>query len=30
MAGHFLWRADAVKPALSPVGQLACTRVGST
>ena len=30
MAGHFLWRADAVKPAWSPVGQLACTRVGST
>ena len=30
MAGHFLWRSDAVKPAWSPVGQLACTRVGST
>ena len=30
MAGHFLWRSDAAKPAWSPVGQLACTRVGST
>ena len=29
MAGHFLWRSDAVKPAWSPVGQLACTRVGT-
>ena len=30
MAGHFLWRVDAEKPAWSAVGQLACTRVGST
>jgi L-aspartate oxidase len=30
MAGHFLWRVDAEKPAWSAVGQLACTRVGTT